>query len=107
MRAFTPLLQEYLPLMLAIVALVLATVAHFTNKAPKLPWFIAGLSLYLLNQAFMRSLIGLQIVRNEGSNPVFTAIHFMHRTFGPSVLWIGIVLALAFGLFGKARKTEA
>ena len=22
-------------------------------------------------------------------------------------LWIGIVLALAFGLFGKARKTEA
>ena len=107
MRAFTPLLQEYLPLMLAIVALVLATVAHFTNKAPKLPWFIAGLSLYLLNQAFMRSLIGLQIVRNEGSNPVFTAIHFMHRTFGPSALWIGIVLALAFGLFGKARKTEA
>jgi hypothetical protein len=107
MRAFTPLLQEYLPLLLAIIALVLATVAHFMKKAPKLPWFIAGLSLYLLNQAFMRSLIGLQIVRNEGSNPIFSAICFLHRTLGPSVLWIGVVLALAFGLFAKARKTEA
>ncbi len=107
MRAFTPLLQEYLPLLLAIIALVLAMVAHFMKKAPKLPWFIAGLSLYLLNQAFMRSLIGLQIVRNEGSNPIFSAIHFLHRTLGPSVLWIGVVLALTFGLFAKARKTEA